>query len=43
MNIARTDKLRLPVHLTDTEPRAYEHFNKLTLTNLTIYLMKKNK
>jgi hypothetical protein len=40
-NIARTNKLRPPVHLADTELRAYEYFNKLTLINLTIYLMKK--
>jgi hypothetical protein len=40
-SIAQTDKLRLPIYLMNTEPRAYEHLNKLTLTNLTIYLMKK--
>jgi hypothetical protein len=39
-NIARTNKLLLPIHFTNTEPRAYEHFNKLVLTNLTIYLIK---
>jgi hypothetical protein len=37
-NIARTNKLRLPIHLMNTEPRPYKHFNTLTLTNLTIYL-----
>jgi hypothetical protein len=37
-NIARPFKLRLPIHLTNIKPRAYEHFNNLTLTNLTIYL-----
>jgi sRNA-binding regulator protein Hfq len=42
-NIARTNKLLLPIHLTNTEPRAYQHFNKLTLRNLTIYLTKTNK
>jgi hypothetical protein len=41
MNTARTNKLRPPIHSTNTAPRACEHFNKLTLTNLTIYLMKK--
>jgi hypothetical protein len=30
----------LPVHLTNKKPRAYEHLNKLTLTNSTIYLME---
>jgi hypothetical protein len=40
-NIARTNKLRLPIHLTNTEFRAQEHVNKLTLTNLTIYLTNK--
>jgi hypothetical protein len=32
-------KLLIPIHLMNTEPRTYEHFNKLTLTNLTIYLV----
>jgi hypothetical protein len=27
-NIAGTNKLRPLIHLTNTEPRAYEHFNK---------------
>jgi hypothetical protein len=27
-NIARTNKFRLLIHLTNTEPLAYEHFNK---------------
>jgi hypothetical protein len=40
-NIARTNELLLSIHLTNPEPRAYEHNNKLTLTNLTIYLMKR--
>lgn len=42
-SIARTNKLRLPVPLTNTKPCAYKHFNKFTLTNLTICLMKNNK
>jgi hypothetical protein len=41
--IAQTNKFRLLIHLTNTEPRACEHFNKLTSSNLTTYLMKKNK
>jgi hypothetical protein len=41
-NIAWTNKLRLPIHLANTEPGAYEHFNKLTLTNLIISY-EKNK
>jgi hypothetical protein len=42
-NIERTNKLNLQVHLANTEPRAYEYFNKLTLTNLTTKLTYKNK
>jgi hypothetical protein len=41
MNIARANKLRLPIHLMNTKPHAYEHLKKLTLINLTIYLIKK--
>jgi hypothetical protein len=37
-NFARTNKLRLKVHLTNTAP-SHKHFNKLTLTDLRIYLM----
>jgi hypothetical protein len=40
-NIAQTNKLWLPIDLTNSEPLTYEHFNKLTLTNLMIYLMKR--
>jgi hypothetical protein len=40
-NIARTDELQLSVNLANTEPHAYEHFNKLVLTDLMIYLMNK--
>jgi hypothetical protein len=40
MNIARTNKLRLQMQLTNIKPRAYEHCNKLTLTNLTKYYEK---
>jgi hypothetical protein len=42
MNMARTNKLLFPIYLTNREPRVYEYFNKLTLTNLTIYLIKIN-
>jgi hypothetical protein len=42
-NIARTNKLRLPIHLTNTEPSAYEHFKKWTLTNIkNIFYEKKS-
>jgi hypothetical protein len=37
MNIVLTNKLPLPIQFTNTEPRNYEHFNKPTLTNLTIW------
>jgi hypothetical protein len=40
-NIAGANKSRLPDHLTSTEHRAYEQFNKLTLKNVKIYLMEK--
>jgi hypothetical protein len=30
MNIARTNKLRLPLQLTDTEPQAYEYIVRCT-------------
>jgi hypothetical protein len=39
-NIARTNKLRLPIHLASTEPRAYKRFYNLTSKNLTISVMK---
>jgi hypothetical protein len=39
--VMRSNKLRLPIRLANTEHRAYEHFNQQSLTNLTIYLMKK--
>jgi hypothetical protein len=32
-NIARSHKLRFPIHLTNTGPLACEYFDKLTLTN----------
>jgi hypothetical protein len=32
-NIAETNKLLLQIHLTNTKPRAYEYFNKLTFTD----------
>jgi hypothetical protein len=35
MNIARTNKLRLPIHIANTEPRAYEHFNKLNFKDIS--------
>lgn len=38
-NIAQTNKLWLPLHLMNTEPCAYKHFNKLTLTNVMIYII----
>jgi hypothetical protein len=28
MNIVWTNKLQLPIHLTNTEPHAYKHLNK---------------
>jgi hypothetical protein len=40
-NIVQANELRLTIHLVNTEPCAYEHFNKLTLTNLMMYLMEK--
>jgi hypothetical protein len=40
-HIVRANELRLPIHLTHTEPHVYRHFSKLTLTSLTIYFMKK--
>jgi hypothetical protein len=42
-NIVRTNKLRPPIHLVNTEPCAYEHFNKLISTDLMLYLTEKNK
>jgi hypothetical protein len=33
--IAHTNKLRLPINLTNMAPCAYEYFNELTLTNST--------
>lgn len=33
-NIAQTNKPWLQIDLTNSEPHAYEHFNKLTLTSL---------
>jgi hypothetical protein len=42
-NIARINKLRLSVHLMYTEHRVYKHLKKLTLTNIMIHLIKKNK
>lgn len=33
--------LYLPVHLVNTEPWTYKYSNKLTLTSLTVCLMKK--
>jgi hypothetical protein len=38
MNTARANKLRLSIHVKHNKCRAYEHFNKLTLTHLMIYL-----
>jgi hypothetical protein len=36
MNIARINKLRRPIHLMNTEPRGYEHFNEFN----DIYICK---
>jgi hypothetical protein len=41
MNMVRATKLQLSIHLMNTEPHAYESFNKLTLINLMIYPSKK--
>jgi hypothetical protein len=41
INTELNNRFRLPIHLTNRKPHAYEHFNKLTLWNLTIYVMNK--
>jgi hypothetical protein len=38
MNTSWTSKFWLAVRLTNTEPRTYENFNKLTITNLALCL-----